>query len=49
MSVIPMSDYERFIFDLKGFIVIPSALTDDELSTARTHVDRYSSDPDSLP
>ena len=49
MSVIPMTDYEQFIFDLKGFIVIPSALTDDELSTARTHGDQYSSAPDSLP
>ena len=46
---IPMSDYEKFIFDLKGFTVIPSVLTDEELETVRKHTDVYSNDPDSLP
>ncbi len=44
-----MSDYEKFIFDLKGFTVIPSVLTDEELETVRKHTDVYSNDPDSLP
>jgi hypothetical protein len=44
-AVHPMSDYEKFVFDLKGFIVIPSVLTREETrnrfepmlsSTART-------------
>ena len=27
----PMSDYEKFLFDLKGFLVIPNVLTDEEI------------------
>ena len=30
-DVHPMSDYEKFMFDLKGFLVIPSVLTDEEI------------------
>ena len=45
----PMTDYEKFIFDLKGFIVIPSVLTADEIKTVSAHVDAYSTDADSLP
>ncbi len=49
MSVIhPMTDYEKFIFDLKGFIVIPNVLTDEEITTVRAHVDAYSTEMDSL-
>ncbi len=48
-AVHPMSDYEKFLFDLKGFIVIPSVLTAEEAATVRDHVNVYSDDPDSLP
>lgn len=48
-AVHSMSDYEKFLFDLKGFLVIPSVLSEDEISAVRDHVDAYSDDPDSLP
>jgi hypothetical protein len=48
-SAIPMTDYEKFIFDLKGFLVIPSVLTSEEIQTVSSHVDTYSTDPESLP
>ncbi|NKB72264.1 MAG: phytanoyl-CoA dioxygenase [Candidatus Latescibacteria bacterium] len=46
---IPMSQYEQFLFDLKGFIVIPNVLTQPETETVRTHLDAYNKNPDSLP
>jgi len=49
LAVHPMSDYEKFMFDLKGFMVIPNVLTQDEVETVRAHLDVYSKDVDSLP
>ena len=46
---LPMSDYEKFLFDLKGFLVIPSVLTDEEIAIARDHVETYMKTPESLP
>jgi hypothetical protein len=48
-AVHPMSDYEKFIFDLKGVFVIPGVLSADELATVRAHTDAYSRDHDNLP
>ncbi|MBT3604237.1 MAG: phytanoyl-CoA dioxygenase [Candidatus Latescibacteria bacterium] len=48
-DVHPMSDYEKFIFDLKGFLVIPNVLTEEEVKTVRAHLDVYAKDIDSLP
>ena len=33
----PMSDYDKFLFDLKGFLVIPGVLTGEEIRTVREH------------
>ena len=46
---IPMSEYEKFVFDLKGYIVIPSVLTPAQTAAAREHVEIYSTAPESLP
>ena len=46
---LPMSDYEKFLFDLKGFLVIPSVLTDREIAIARDHIETYMKTPESLP
>ena len=48
-TVHPMSDYEKFIFDLKGFLVIPSVLSDAETKAVRAHVEAYSKAADGLP
>jgi len=45
----PMSEYEKFLFDLKGYIVIPSVLTQTEIQRVRAHLDAYAEDLDSLP
>ena len=44
----PMTEYEKFLFDLKGFLVIPGVLRDDEARIVREHLDVYMNDPDSL-
>ena len=48
-SVHPMSDYEKFLFDLKGFLVIPGVLTDEEMRAVREHTETLLQDPESLP
>lgn len=48
-DVQPMSDYEKFMFDLKGFIVIPSVLSEAEVHAVRDHVTTLAKNPDSLP
>ena len=45
----PMSEYEKFLFDLKGFLVIPGVLTDEETRTVREHTETLLQDPESLP
>jgi hypothetical protein len=35
---IPMTDEQKFVFDLKGWILIPGVLSDDETATIRNHV-----------
>ena len=45
----PMSEYEKFIFDLKGFLVIPNVLTAEEIETVRAHLETYSKNIESLP
>ena len=48
-SVHPMSEYEKFLFDLKGFLVIPGVLTDEETRVVREHTETLLQDPESLP
>ena len=45
VPVHPMSDYEKFLFDLKGFHVIPSVLTNEEIAIARDHIETYMKTP----
>ncbi len=45
----PMTEYEKFLFDLKGFFIVPGVLTDDEVKSVREHVDIYMKNPESLP
>ncbi|HCL30557.1 MAG TPA: phytanoyl-CoA dioxygenase [Candidatus Latescibacteria bacterium] len=44
-----MSEYEQFLFDLKGFLVIPSVLTVEEIQRLREHMTSLSKAADSLP
>lgn len=44
-----MSEYEKFLFDLKGFLVIPSVLSQQETDAVRAHTEALARAPDSLP
>ena len=37
-DVVPMTDEQKFIFDLKGWIAVPGVLTDDEIEIAKAQV-----------
>ena len=45
----PMSEYEKFLFDFKVFLVILSVLTEAEIQNVRQHVEAYRRQPDSTP
>lgn len=47
--VVPMTDEQRYLFDLKGWVCLPGLLEPDELEAARRHVRRYREDRRSLP
>jgi hypothetical protein len=44
-----MNEHERVVFDLKGFVVIPSVLSEAEVVELREFVLRQKNDPGSLP
>ena len=46
---LPMTDEEKFKFDLCGFLVRPAVLTASEVGAIREQVDRIKHDPESLP
>ena len=44
-----MTDEEKFLFDLKGWVLIPGVLEPDLLAALREHVIALRRDPESLP
>ena len=44
-----MTDEQRFIFDLKGWLLIPSVLQPDELREIKEFLDTLQFNPESLP
>jgi len=48
VAVVPMTDEQKFIFDLKGWIAIPGVLTEDEIDSVKAHVIAQKEDPESL-
>ena len=47
-EAVPMTEEQRFIFDLKGWLCIPGVLTQDETEAIRQHVLRLKNDPESI-
>ena len=45
---VPMTEEQKFIFDLKGWVAIPGVLTAVEIETIKTHVVALRDDPESL-
>ena len=44
----PMTEEERFLFDLNGYILFPSVLTEEEMAPIREQTDRLRNEPESL-
>ena len=44
-----MTEEEKFLFDLNGYILFPSVLTEDEMSPIRDQIESLRDSPDSLP
>ena len=49
VPIVPMSEAQRYIFDLKGWICLPGLLSDDELGTVLEHQHKLMEEPESLP
>jgi hypothetical protein len=45
---VPMTEEQKFVFDLKGWIAIPGVLGDEEIESVKAHVIALKEDPDSL-
>ena len=48
VEAIPMSEEQKFIFDLKGWIAIPGVLSAGEIDRLKAHVIAQKEDPESL-
>jgi hypothetical protein len=49
IDAIPMTEDQRFLFDLKGWIAIPAVLASEEVEAIKTHLYTLRDHPDSLP
>ena len=45
----PMTDEEKFLFDLKGFLLFPAVLSEDEIAAVKDQSLRIEHEPESLP
>jgi hypothetical protein len=45
----PMTDDQRFVFDLKGWLLIPAVLNDAQLAAIRAHVEALHADREAMP
>ena len=45
----PMSDEQKFFYDLKGWLLLPGVLEKDLLEALREHVYKLKNEPESLP
>ena len=46
VAVVPMTDEQKFIFDLKGWIAIPGVLSEDEIDSVKAHVIAQKENPE---
>ena len=49
LDVVPMTEAQKYLFDLKGFILLPALLSEEELATIRAHQHRFLYERESLP
>ena len=44
-----LTDEERFLFDLKGYLLFPNVLSEEEIAPIREQADQLHKDAESLP
>ena len=44
-----MTEEQKFIFDLKGYLLIPEVLEPSEIAALKTQIETIRTDPESLP
>ena len=49
LPVVPMTDEQRYFFDLKGWLLLPSLLAEEQLGPIQEHQMRFLRDRESLP
>ena len=49
LAVVPMSEEQKYLFDLKGWICLPGLLSDDQAAEIREHQTKFHFEPESLP
>ena len=49
LPIVPMTEGQRYIFDVKGWICLPGLLSDDELGAVLEHQHKLMEEPESLP
>ena len=49
LTVVPMSDEQKYTFDLKGWITLPKLLAIEQLNAIRTHHMEFLYERNSLP
>ena len=49
LEVVPMTDEQKYVFDLKGWIAIPGLLTEEQLGPIREHQMAFLNERESLP
>jgi hypothetical protein len=49
LPIVPMTDEQKYLFDLKGWLLLPNLLTDDQLAAIREHQMKFLYERESLP
>jgi len=49
LPTMPLSEEQRFVFDTRGWLLLPALLTDEQTTAMRDFCYRLKSDPDSIP
>lgn len=47
--VVPLTDEQKYLFDMRGWLLVPGVLTADEAAEMRSFCTRLKNDPDSIP
>lgn len=48
-TVVPMTEEQRFIFDLKGWLLLPAVLNDTQITAIRAHMEALQQNRDAVP